>query len=100
MARGDVVADVVAIGTSTSVVSRPDTGDEWVIKCVAGDNTNDMYLDSTDGSTITPITDCGQLARQGGMVTIPITRDHYIQVRNGSGSTSYQFAYFGIKTKE
>ena len=31
MARGDVVADVVAIGTSTSVVIRPDTGDEWVI---------------------------------------------------------------------
>ena len=105
MARGDVVADIIAVGTVSAGASewpviRPASGVEWVIKCIAGSNTNDLWLDSFDGSIYTGIVDCGQLAVRCGLVTIPVTNDHYLRIRNGSGTTSYVVGYSGYITKE
>jgi len=105
MARGDVVTDIIAVGNAAGGASgwptiQPGSGVEWVIKCIAGSNTNDLWLDSFDGSIYTPIVDCGQLAVRCGLVTIPITNGHYLRIRNTSSTTSYVVGYSGYITKE
>ena len=105
MAPGDVVADIIAVGSLSGgaggwPVIRPASGVEWVIKCIAGSNKNELFLDSFDGSIYSPIVDCGQLAVRCGLVTIPVTNDHYLRIRNGSGTTSHVVGYSGYITKE
>ena len=99
MARGDVVAELAAVSSSSSYTVQPGSGVEWIIRTFAGDNSTSTHFRANDGTIVSAICNGGEAADQLGKVTVPINNTHYLALRNGTGST-INLAYYGYITKE
>jgi hypothetical protein len=99
MARGDVVADVVNVSSSSSSTVQPGSGVEWIIRAFSGDNSTSSHLRSADGTSVGAICNGGEAADIGGKVTVPINNTNYVEMRNGSGSNLI-LSYYGYITKD
>lgn len=99
MARGDVLANVVAVSGTSSHTVQPGSGVEWIIKAFGGDASASVILRANNGSITTDMVTASQANVVGNRVTVPINNSNYLAIRNSSGST-INVAYYGYITKE